>query len=74
MSLTFVRNACVRRRLWNMNATCQQKMLLQELTEKRKALKLQEKELHKRQQQPVKKEKLALNVGLILFILGNAFS
>jgi hypothetical protein len=64
----------VRRRLWNMNAICQQKMLLQELTEKRKALKLQEKELHKRQQQPVKKEKLALNVGLILFILGNAFS
>jgi hypothetical protein len=49
-----------------------QKMLLQDLTDRRKALKLQERELRKRQQQLIKREKDILSVGLILFTLGNA--
>ena len=49
-----------------------QKMLLQDLTDRRQALKLQERELHKRQQQLIKREKDILSVGLILFTLGNA--
>ena len=49
-----------------------QKMLLQDLTDRRKALKLQERELHKRQQQLIRREKDILSVGLILFTLGNA--
>jgi len=62
MSVTFFRSHVrhlvgserVWRRLWDMKTIERQKMLLQDLTDRRKALKLQERELHKRQQQLIK--------------------
>ena len=72
MSVTFVGSERVWQRLRGVKTTQRQKMLLQDFTNRRKALKLQERELHKRQQQLIKREKDILSVGLILFSLGNA--